>query len=90
MLKIRYTNQFKKDFKLMKKRNCDFSLFEFVVETLSNERKLPPKFHDHILEGNFVNTRECHISPDWLLIYTVNSDILLLELLRMGTHSDLF
>ena len=90
MLKIRFTNKFKKDNKLLKKRHYDLSLMDNVIEMLANEQTLPTKYHDHALSGLYTGFRECHILPDWLLIYRVENDTLTLVLSRTGTHSDLF
>ena len=87
---IRWTNQYKKDVKLAKKRNYNiFELLE-VVKKLSFGLPLEEKYKDHALEGNWKNHRELHIRPDWLLIYQIKDDILILALSRTGTHSDLF
>lgn len=87
---IQFTNQFKKDLKLAKKqgKNLD-KLFE-VINILANEEKLGTKFKDHDLSGNYKGTRECHIEPDWLLIYEIDNNVLILMLYRLGTHSELF
>lgn len=90
MLTIKYTNQFKKDYKLMKKRNADFKKLEEVLNLLINEKPLPVSNKDHNLLGNYSGCRECHITPDWLLIYEVSQEELTLLVLRTGTHSDLF
>lgn len=92
MLKIEFTNQFKKDFKLITKRDYDIKKFEKVVELLQKQEILPEKYKDHQLVNsrNYKNVRECHIEPDWLLVYRIKEDILILELTRTGTHSDLF
>lgn len=90
MLKIRYSAKFKKDFKIIQKRGCNLNLFQEVVTQLSNEQPLPPKNRDHALNGDYAGFRECHIAPDWLLIYKIESNILTLSLTRTGTHSDLF
>lgn len=90
MLKIRYSAKFKKDFKMIQKRGCNLTLFQEVVTQLSNEQPLPAKNRDHVLSGNYAGFRECHITPDWLLIYKIESNILTLSLTRTGTHSDLF
>lgn len=90
MLKIRYSSQFKKDYKAIKKRGCDISLLEEVLEILINRKDLPEKYRDHQLIGNYKGHRECHILSDWLLIYRIEEDILTLTLTRTGTHSDLF
>lgn len=92
MLKIRYTTQFKKDYKLALKRGFDSRLLFGVVETLSQQKELPERFRDHNLTNSkrYKSIRECHITPDWLLIYKISKESLLLELIRTGTHSDLF
>lgn len=92
MLKIEFTGQFKRDFKLALKRGCDSNEFQKVVSLLASEQPLPEKYRDHPLENsrNYRGVRECHIQPDWLLIYKVFPDRLVLSLIRTGTHSDLF
>lgn len=90
---IAYTNQCKKDIALAKKRGLDIDVLIEVVEKLSNNEPLPAKNKDHQLKGNYFdekNCRECHIHPDWLLIYKKEKELKLLELIRIGTHSDLF
>jgi len=74
----------------MKRRNLPKSELDEVVKTLSSEQPLLPKHNDHALKGNLVGYRECHIRPDWLLIYKKDKQILTLVLVRTGTHSDLF
>ena len=92
MLKIEFTGQFKKDYKLALKRGCNPNELQTVVTLLQNEQPLPEKYRDHQLVNsrNYKNVRECHIEPDWLLIYKIHNDILTLELVRTGSHSDLF
>jgi mRNA interferase YafQ len=92
MLKIEYQGQFKRDYKLALKRGCNSELLTEVISILANEQELPEKYRDHSLTNsrNYKNVRECHIQPDWLLIYQINKDILTLKLLRTGSHSDLF
>ena len=87
---VQFTNQFKKDLKLAKKQgeNLD-KLFE-VIYILANGGALDAKYRDHDLTGNYKGTRECHIEPNWLLIYEIYEDVLVLMLYRMGTHSELF
>lgn len=87
---VRFTAQFKKDLKLAKKqgKNAD-KLFE-VIEQLACGEKLDPKYRDHELTGNYRGCRECHIEPDWLLVYELIGDVLVLMLYRLGSHSDLF
>lgn len=89
MLKIRYSSRFKKDFKTLVKRGYDVHLLEEVLNILVQENPLPQKYLDHPLAGNYAGHRECHIKPDWLLIYKIEKDILTLSLTRRGTHSDL-
>jgi mRNA interferase YafQ len=74
----------------MKKRGLDLSLLNAVVQTLLEEKPLAPKYNDHSLTGNYEGFRECHISPNWLLIYAVDKDSLILTASRTGSHSDLF
>lgn len=90
MLKIKYHSKFKKDIKIIKKRNYDLLKLQKVIEILAEEKTLPAKYKDHSLTGIYQDFRECHILPDWLLIYRIDKDILTLVLSRTGTHSDLF
>ena len=90
MLNARFSSQFKKDYKLALKRGCKEKLFVELLNKLLNQQPLPQKNRDHQLTGNWKNHRECHITPDWILIYTIKNDELILELNRTGTHSDLF
>lgn len=90
MLTIKYHTMFKKDFKRIKKRGYDISRLEKIVELLANEVPLPEQLKDHNLSGNYNGFRECHIAPDWLLVYQVNNNELVLVLSRTGSHSDLF
>ncbi|MCQ2249272.1 MAG: type II toxin-antitoxin system YafQ family toxin [Treponema sp.] len=90
MLKVRFTNQFKKDYKLALKKGCQENLFREVIEKLVRQEPLPERNKDHQLTGNWTGHRECHITPDWLLIYTIVNEELILELNRTGSHSDLF
>lgn len=86
------TSLFKKELKLLRKRNKDISKLTKVVDTLSKGEKLSLKYRDHQLynDEKFENCRECHIEPDWLLVYKINEDALILFLIETGTHSDLF
>lgn len=84
------TSMFRKDLKLIKKRGYNLSLLEDVVDTLALGLPLAAKHKDHSLIGDYKGCRECHITPDWLLIYEVFEDELILYLTRTGTHSDLF
>ncbi len=88
MLQVSFTGQFKKDFKLCKKRGYNMDLLQSVIDVLAIPEALPEKNKDHNLTGNYVNKRECHILPDWLLVYRVEGGELVLY--RTGTHSDLF
>ena len=90
MLKIVASKQFRKDLKLAVKRGFDISKLKEVVDVLSLRKPLAEKYKDHELSGIFKGYRECHIEPDWLLLYCVDNDILKLFLFRTGTHSDLF
>ena len=90
MYKIATTGKFKRDLKLAKKRGYNLSLLSVVVDMLVAGKPLPEKYKDHNLSSNYVGCRECHITPDWLLIYEVEEDELMLYLTRTGTHSDLF
>lgn len=87
---VKTTTQFKKDYKLAIKRGLKIELLEDVVATLAMGEPLPEKKKDHALSGNWAGHRECHILPDWLLIYRIEDDVLVLTLARTGTHSDLF
>lgn len=84
------TTKFKKDLKLAKKRGYDLSLLGAIVDALAEGKTLPEKNNDHTLIGNYTGCRECHITPDWLLIYEISNNELILYLTRTGTHSDLF
>ena len=87
---VKPTTQFKKDYKRAMKRGLKIELLEKVVELLAMGEALPEKNRDHELSGNWVGHRECHIQPDWLLVYRIEDDVLVLTLTRTGTHSDLF
>lgn len=90
MLNVVLSNRFKKDLKTAAKRGYDLDLLETVVNTLANQQPLPEKNRDHALTGEYIGFRECHILPDWLLIYRVDGEDLILFLARVGTHADLF
>lgn len=87
---VKTTTQFKKDYKLAIKRGLKIDLLKAVVAALAMGETLPEKNRDHALTGNWVGHRECHILPDWLLIYRIEDDVLVLTLARIGSHSDLF
>lgn len=84
------TNKFNKSLRLCKKRGYDLSLLQIVVDTLLEEGKLPIQYKQHKLSGNYSGCWECHIKPDWLLVWKQNDTELILLLLDTGTHSDLF
>lgn len=87
---IEPTNRFKKDLKLCKSRGYDMEKISEIIKLLANGEKLPEKNHDHSLSGNWEGYRECHVLPDWLLIYKYENNELILFLARTGTHSDLY
>ena len=87
-MNLYYTTQFKKDYKKIKKQNKDLNKLQDVIDKLFNNIELDPKHNDHPLSGEWKGHRDCHIEPDWILIYRRTSDELILE--RTGSHSDLF
>lgn len=89
MLSIQYQSKFKKDVRLLKKRGYKLKLLEDVIKLLVLNKPLPKEYKDHGLTGNWIGYRECHIQNDWLLIYKIDHDVLLLTVTRTGTHSDL-
>ena len=86
---VKYTAQFKKDYKLAIKRGLKIALLDEIITLLALGEVLPDKNRDHALSGDWVNHRECHVLPDWLLIYRVEDAVLVLTQTRTGTHSDL-
>jgi len=86
---VKRSSRFKKDYKRIKKRGYDLSLLESVIDLLAKGEPLPAEYKDHALIGDLKGFRECHILPDWLLLYRINEGILILTLTRTGTHSDL-
>ena len=90
MLTLKTTSKFRKDYKLAKKRGLNLKLLQDVIDDLLAEKVLDKKFKDHPLSGNYLGFRECHIQSDWLLIYMIDHDQLILTATRTGTHSDLF
>ena len=90
MLEIVYTSKMKRDVKLMKKRGKDMSKLTAVLSLLASGEPMPPKYRDHQLSGSLSDFRECHIEGDWLLIYQIFEDELILSATATGTHSDLF
>lgn len=87
---VKTTTQFKRDYKLAVKRGLKIDLLKDIIAALAMGEKLPEKNKDHALTGNWVGHRECHILPDWLLIYRIEDDVLVLTLARTSSHSDLF
>lgn len=87
---VKPTTQFKKDYKLAVKRGLKIDLLKDIIAALAMGEKLPEKNKDHPLTGNWVGHRECHILPDWLLIYRIEEEVLVLTLARTGSHSGLF
>ena len=90
MYRLAATTRFKKDLKILSKRGYDLEALVSVIDLLAAGERLPGKFKEHILIGNYTKCHECHISPDWLLIYEIDEKESLIYLIRTGTHSDLF
>ena len=90
MYTVKPTSRFQKDVKKAQKRGLDMELLTSVIKKLAAGEELPARNRDHALIGEYVGCRECHIQPDWLLIYEVEQEALFLYLIRTGTHSDLF
>lgn len=94
MREIRQSNRFKREYKLMKRRGKDMEKIKSVILMLANDEDLPPALCDHPLSGNFAGFRDCHVEPDWVLIYKKTNDLAIelheLRLEATGTHSDLF
>lgn len=87
---VAWTGQFKKDYKLARKRNLKIELLDEIIRKLSRGEVLSQENIDHALSGNWSGYRECHVQPDWLLIYRIEEGLLILTLTRTGTHCDLF
>ena len=87
---IKLTNQFKRDLKLAKKQNRNLDKLFAVISILADGKTLDANYHDHDLSGQYKGVRECHIEPDWLLVYEIINDVLVLMLYRVGSHSELF
>ena len=87
-MKIHYTTQFRRDYKKVKKQGNDLDKLKTIIEKLSNKEELDPTYRDHPLSGNWKKHRDCHSEPDWLLIYRISAEELILE--RTGSHSELF
>ncbi len=90
MYNLRFTNKIQRNIKLMKKRGKDLDKLTVVLKLLQNGEELPSKYKDHALTGNYIGCRECHIEPDWLLVYEIINEELIILLLTTGSHSDLF
>jgi mRNA interferase YafQ len=90
MYTVKFTGQFKKDLKLAKKQGRDLEKMYYIIEKLARGETLEAKFDDHLLVGNYKGCRECHIEPDWLLIYEFLDDVLVLSINRVGSHARLF
>ena len=89
MYTLKFTNQFKKDYRLMIRQGKDISLLDNVIEKIQKGEKLEEKYRDHALTGTYRGFRECHIQPNWLLIYFIENQIMTLTIVRTGSHSDL-
>ncbi|MDR1827995.1 MAG: type II toxin-antitoxin system YafQ family toxin [Methylobacteriaceae bacterium] len=89
-LELKQTTQFKKDLRRMVKRGADMNLLDEVISLLLERKQLPDKYRDHPLSGDWAGYRDCHVLLDWLLIYMINDDALILTATRTGTHSDIF
>ncbi|AMD95846.1 type II toxin-antitoxin system YafQ family toxin [Leptotrichia sp. oral taxon 847] len=88
--KVKFTGQFRKDLKSAKKQGKDLNKLFDVIKVLEKGKKLEDKYKDHSLSGKYSGTRECHVEPDWLLVYEIIDDVLMLVLYRLGSHSELF
>lgn len=87
---VKLTSQFKRDLKLARRQGKDIDKLFDVISTIAEGKKLDEKYRDHNLNGDYAGCRECHVEPDWLLIYEVMDQVLVLMLYRVGTHSELF
>jgi len=90
LLELKKTSQFRKDLKRVVKRRLNIDLLDEIIQTLRERKPLDTKYRDHALTGDYAGFRECHVQPDWLLIYMVDGKNLILTASRTGTHSDLF
>ena len=90
MLEVKYSTRFKKDLKVCQKRHYDMNLLQQVINVLAVPAALQPQNKDHSLTGSYIPHRECHIQPDWLLIYLDEPEICVVTAIRTGSHSDLF
>ena len=89
-LQVKFSSKFKKDVKLAKKQNKNLNKLFEIINKLANMEKLEKKYNDHALTGDYIGFRECHIEPDWLMIYYIENNTLTLVLTRLGSHSELF
>ena len=87
---VKFTAQFKKDYRIAMKRGLDIQLLDEIIAKIAKDEILPAKHKDHALKGKWKGHRECHVLPDWLLVYRLENDVLILALTRTGTHTDLF
>ncbi len=87
---VRRTTRFRRELRKMLKRGADIGKLETVVALLAAGETLPPQYRDHALTGDMAGTRDCHITPDWILLYRIEEDVIVLALTRTGTHADLF
>lgn len=87
---VKFTNQFKRDLKLAKKQGKDINKLFEVISTIAEGKNLDSKYRDHNLNGDYAGCRECHVEPDWLLVYEVMDNVLVLMIYRVGTHAELF
>lgn len=85
-----WTTKFKRDYKIAMKRHLDINLLDDIIRKLARGEMLPKKNRDHELTGDWIGHRECHIQPDWLLLYRIDDNVLVLTLTRTGTHSDIY
>ena len=85
-----WTTKFKRDYKIAMKRHLDINLLDDIIRKLARGEMLPEKNRDHELTGDWIGHRECHIQPDWLLLYRIADNVLVLTLTRTGTHSDIY
>jgi len=87
--KVKFTSAYKRSYRRLKKRGLNISLLDAVIEELRQGRLLHKKYKDHILKGNFAGFHECHIKPNWLLIYLIEDDVVTLTLVNTSTHTDI-
>ena len=90
MYDVKYTSRFKKDYKRLKKRGWNMDKLLDAIDILRSGKEMPPEYKDHPLRGDYEGHRDCHIEPDWVLIYCKSESTLVLSMTRTGTHSDVF